>query len=89
MDTKAIAHGTIAALENGHYTAPDGAVVDIVALRDACVHGTRAYLPEELAEMRVQVMNQPTKPLATTFAVVNETTLQKRPVARCDPVSVA
>ncbi|MBA3823165.1 MAG: TIGR02452 family protein [Ktedonobacterales bacterium] len=75
MDPKAIAVSTIAALERGHYTAPDGTVVDIAASRDACVSATRAYLPEELAAVREHVSQTSSEPLATTFAVVNETTL--------------
>ena len=75
MDPKAIAASSIAALERGHYTAPNGTVVDIASLRDACVGGTRAYLPEELATLREHVSHQPHASLATTFAVVNETTL--------------
>ncbi len=76
MDPKAIANGTIAALEKGRYTAPDGSTVDISALVAACVAGTQAYDPDELAQLREQMLTQPTNPLSTMFAVVNETTLQ-------------
>jgi hypothetical protein len=59
MDAKAIANGTIAAFELGQYTAPDGAVVAIAELRDDCVNGTRAYLPEELTALQAQTARQP------------------------------
>ena len=76
MDLKAIAHDTVAALEKGEYTAPDGTVVPIAALLAVCLNGTRAYLPEELAALDAQVMQASHQPLATTFTVASETTLQ-------------
>jgi uncharacterized protein (TIGR02452 family) len=76
MDTKAIANGTVTALEQGHYTTSDGTRVEIAALRDACVAGTRAYLPAELATLCEQALAQPPAPVKTSFAVRNETTLE-------------
>jgi uncharacterized protein (TIGR02452 family) len=76
MNPKAIANGTIAALEKGQYTAPDGTPVDIAASLATCVGGTQAYDSNELAQIRKQILAQPVHPLSTTFAVVNETTLQ-------------
>lgn len=75
MDTKAIADGTLAALEAGQYTAPNGATVAIRDLLAACVSNTRYYEPDDLDAMYRQVVAQPGN-LAPTFAVANETTLQ-------------
>jgi uncharacterized protein (TIGR02452 family) len=75
MDAKAIALSTIAALEAGQYSNDDGNLVDLAAPRDACVAATRAYLPEDLAALRSAIFTRPAAPVATTFAVVNETTL--------------
>jgi uncharacterized protein (TIGR02452 family) len=75
MDAKAIADGTLAALEAGQYTAPDG---DTVVIRDAladCVGNTHYYEPDDLDAIYQQVVAQPDS-LTTTFAVANETTLQ-------------
>ncbi len=76
MDAKAIAIGTLAALENGQYVNPYGVMIDIVSQRDACVNNTRAYLPEELSTIRDQVMRQRHASYGTKFFVINETTLQ-------------
>ncbi|HKD76485.1 MAG TPA: TIGR02452 family protein [Ktedonobacterales bacterium] len=76
MDPKAIAISTIAALEKGRYTAPDGTTVDIATLIATCVGGTQAYVPDELALIRKQILARPVNQTQSTFAVVNETTLQ-------------
>src|SRR5579862_3718644 len=76
MDTKAIARSTIAALESGQYTAPDGKTVNLAALLETCLLGTRAYTPDDLAQLRDQVLAQERRQQATTFEVMNETTLQ-------------
>ncbi len=76
MDAKAIAQGTVAALERGQYTAPDGSIVNLAAQLAACISGTRCYDPEDLERIREQVLAQPGSEPAMTFAVVNETTLQ-------------
>jgi uncharacterized protein (TIGR02452 family) len=76
MDTKAIANSTVAALERGHYVAPDSRLVDLSALLASCLRDTRYYDPDALADLRQQVLAQPGSEQATTFAVVNETTLQ-------------
>ena len=75
MDAKAIANGTLAALEAGQYTAPDGATIAIRELLATCVSNTRYYEPDDLDALYQQVVAQPGN-LATTFAVVNETALQ-------------
>ncbi len=56
MDAKAIANGTIAALEAGQYTAPDGTSVAIRDLLAACVGETSYYEPEELDAIRERVL---------------------------------
>lgn len=76
MDAKAIAQGTVAALERGQYTAPDDRIVNLAAQLATCISGTRCYDPEDLERIREQVLAQPGSEPATTFAVVNETTLQ-------------
>lgn len=77
MDAKAIANGTLAALDAGHYTAPGGAIIAIRDLLAACVKNTRLYEPDELSELSQQVVAQPADSAdTTTFAVVDETTLQ-------------
>ncbi len=76
MDTKAIAIGTLAALEKGQYVNPHGMMIDIASQRDACINNTRAYLPEELSEIRDQVIQQTQASYETTFSVINETTLE-------------
>src|SRR5690242_2880966 len=75
MDAKAIANGTLAALEAGYYTSSDGATVAIRDALAACVSNTRYYEPDDLDAIYHQVIAQPGSS-ATTFAVVNETTLQ-------------
>lgn len=74
MDAKAIANGTLAALEAGHYTAPNGATTAIDAILAACVSNTEYYEPDDLDAIFQQVVAQPASS-ATTFAVANETTL--------------
>jgi uncharacterized protein (TIGR02452 family) len=76
MDAKAIANGTIAALQQGHYPAADGSIIEITARQTACVAGTRCYTPADLVSIREQVLAQARPEMHTTFAVVNETTLQ-------------
>lgn len=76
MNTKAIATGTLDALEQGRYIAPDSSAIDLTALLSACLSGTQLYDPDDLAHLRKQVLAQPGRQQATTFAVVNETALQ-------------
>jgi len=75
MDPRAIADGTLAALEAGQYIAPNGTTVAIRDALAACVGKTRYYEPDDLSAMLRQVVAQPGA-LTTTFAVTNETTLQ-------------
>ncbi|HEU5381163.1 MAG TPA: TIGR02452 family protein, partial [Ktedonobacteraceae bacterium] len=76
MDAKAIAQGTVAALEQGHYIAPEGNSIDLTGLLATCLRGTQSYDPEDLVRLREHVLAQPVSQQAATFAVVNETTLQ-------------
>ena len=75
MDAKAIANGTIAALEAGQYTAPDGTSVAIRDLLAACVGETSYYAPADLDTIRERVLAH-SGTIQTTCAVTNETTLQ-------------
>lgn len=75
MDAKAIANGTLTALEAGEYVAPGGATVPIRELVSACVSGTAFYHPDTLEVIRERVLAQPGT-IETTVAVVNETTLE-------------
>ena len=75
MDAKAIANGTLAALEAGHYTAPGGVTIAIDDALAACVSNTRYYEPDDLDAIFQQVVAQPGG-VTTTFAIANETTLQ-------------
>jgi uncharacterized protein (TIGR02452 family) len=65
---------TVAILERGRYALPDGRVVDLSADLAACLAGTRAYLPEELAAIRDRLPSGAEGPEATIEAA-NETTL--------------
>lgn len=76
MDAKAIALGTVAALEAGRYTAPDGTTVAIDDLLATCVSGTRYYEPADLDSIYQQVTAQPATRLAMSVAVERETTLE-------------
>ncbi|MBF6592740.1 MAG: TIGR02452 family protein, partial [Ktedonobacterales bacterium] len=72
--TALIAQETLAALERGRYTAPDGTVVAIADMLAACLAGTRLYDPAALATIREQILRR-SQSHQTTFAVTTETTL--------------
>jgi uncharacterized protein (TIGR02452 family) len=76
MDTKAIAQGTVAALEQGQYIAPEGSAIDLTGPLATCLSGTQSYDPEDLVRLREHVLAQSVSKPAATFAVVNETSLQ-------------
>lgn len=76
MDAKAIARETMDALEKGQYIAPDGQTIDLTALLTTCLNGTQSYESDGLSRIREQVLAQPGSHPTTTFAVVNETTLE-------------
>lgn len=75
MDAKAIARETVEALEKGQYITPEGQTIDLTALLATCLNSTQSYEPDGLSRIREQVLARPASHL-TTFAVVNETTLQ-------------
>ncbi len=75
MREKEIAKQTVAALEAGQYTAPNGEIVDFSPLLMACLKGTHGYSPDALAALRDQVLAEPATYGRTVFEVVNETTL--------------
>lgn len=77
MDAKAIADGTLAALDAGTYDAPDGTAIAIRDLVDACVSSTRMYEPDELQYLYRQIVAQPAlESPDTRYSLVNQTTLQ-------------
>ena len=76
MDTKAIAQGTVAALKQGHYIAPEGNTIDLTEFLATCLSSTQSYNPEDLVRLREHIIAEPVNQQAATFAVVNETTLQ-------------
>src|SRR5258708_19046983 len=76
MNRKQVAQETVEALERGTYQAPGGVFVDFAAQLASCVAGTRYYSPEALDTLQQQVLAHPVAENATTFELVNETTLQ-------------
>lgn len=86
MDAKAIADGTLAAIDRGKYRAPDDSVVAIRALVDACVRDTRCYTPEELAGIYQQVVAQSSSP---SVPVVQITVSGQTALASCADLSTA
>jgi uncharacterized protein (TIGR02452 family) len=76
MKLRQIAEETVAALERGNYTAPNGQVVDFAPLLKRCVEGTQCCKPEMLASVREQVLVRAPIVDCTEFELANETTLQ-------------
>ena len=79
-----IAEETLAALEAGRYTAPSGAVVELRALIDAAVAGTRLYAPADVAAPRLAfasgegslgVSGSMRTGATTVYEVTNESTI--------------
>src|SRR5262245_57616434 len=70
-----IARQTVEIIARGVYTSVGSHDVDIARSVRACVDGTRYFAPEELERIRQDVLAQPAGSHATTFEVVNETTL--------------
>lgn len=75
MDLAAIARTTLDAFERGHYLNSAGASIQLGPALSECLADTRLYLPDELATMVQQESAIPGE-TETTFAVVNETSLQ-------------
>jgi uncharacterized protein (TIGR02452 family) len=70
-----LAKKTVEIVERGSYVSANGRTVDIVAAISECRAGTKFHTPEELKRRRREVLARPAEGLATTFDVVNETTL--------------
>jgi uncharacterized protein (TIGR02452 family) len=69
------AQETVAIVERGTYVSAGGRPVDITESVRACLDTTRFYAPEELEQLRQQVLDQHCAGSATALEVVNETTL--------------
>ncbi len=76
MRRKSIAHDTVALLERGSYSAPSGQEVSLRELMHNCLASTRCYLPEQLDDLRHEVLARPPAFAQTSFEVLNETTLE-------------
>jgi uncharacterized protein (TIGR02452 family) len=70
-----LARQTVQIVERGSYTPPGGRVIDLVEAIRACLDATRYFSPNDLERIRQDVLARPAEGLATTFEVVNETTL--------------
>ena len=70
-----LARETVAIVERGSYQSASGRVLDIAASVRACLDATRFFPPEALERLRQEVLARPAEGVATTFEVVNETTL--------------
>ena len=70
-----LAKQTVEIVERGSYQSAGGRVIDIAAAVRACLDATRFFPPDELERLRQEVLARPAEGLATTFEVVNETTL--------------
>lgn len=70
-----LARQTVEIVERGSYTSASGRNIDIAASFRACLDATRFFPPEELAQLRDEVLARPIETAATRFEVVNETTL--------------
>jgi uncharacterized protein (TIGR02452 family) len=67
---------TVRIAEAGGYTAPSGRAVQLSRAIKICLKGTRFFVPDELEQLRKQVLASPAPDLRTSFEVVNETTLE-------------
>ena len=71
-----LAKETVDIVERGNnHSAGGKRANDISASIRACFDSTRFFAPEELKQLRQTVLAQPAEGFATTFEVVNETTL--------------
>ncbi len=70
-----LARQTLGILERGSYDLPAGRVVDITSAIDGCLEATRFFPPEELEQLRQQVLARPAGESVAAIEVVNETTL--------------
>jgi uncharacterized protein (TIGR02452 family) len=70
-----LARQTVEIVERGSYSSPTGRVTDISESVRTCLQATRLFMPEELERLRQDVLARPAEGGATSFEVVNETTL--------------
>jgi uncharacterized protein (TIGR02452 family) len=70
-----IAQTTLAAIEAGGYSLPDGTPVSIDAANQACIAATRLYEPGELARLALDERPAPGGERSVRVEVRNETTL--------------
>jgi uncharacterized protein (TIGR02452 family) len=70
-----LAKETVEVVQRGSYHSATGRVVDIAGVVRACLDATRYYSPEELEQLRQEVLRRPAAGFLTVFEVVNETTL--------------
>jgi uncharacterized protein (TIGR02452 family) len=69
-----IAKETLQILRQGHYLHPSGKRIDLAEAQQKAKDGTKAWLPEELADLVTQAHEVPSNDQATQFEVENETT---------------
>jgi uncharacterized protein (TIGR02452 family) len=70
-----LAKQTVEIVDRGMYTSPTGRGVDIGESVRACLKATQLFSPEQLEQLRQEVLARPAQGSATVFEVVNETTL--------------
>jgi uncharacterized protein (TIGR02452 family) len=70
-----LANQTVEIVERGSYQSATGLAVNISASVRACLDATRFFPPDELEQLRRDVLARPAKDLATSLEVANETTL--------------
>ena len=70
-----LAEQAVEIVERGSYQSATSRAVDIAASVRACLEGTEFFSPEALAGIRQEVLGRPSDGFATSFEVVNETTL--------------
>jgi uncharacterized protein (TIGR02452 family) len=70
-----LAKQTVEIVKRGSYQSAGGRIVDIAKSVRACLEATRFFAPEELERLRREILSRPAERVATTFEVVNETTL--------------
>jgi uncharacterized protein (TIGR02452 family) len=70
-----LAKQSVEIVEHGSYQSASGRSITIATPVRACLDATRLFPPEELERLREDILARPTEGLATTFEVVNETTL--------------
>ena len=72
---KELAQQTVEIVERGSYQSATGRVIDIAPTVRECVEATQFFPPEVLEGLRQDVLGRPSDGFATSFEVVNETTL--------------